>query len=569
MLASSFSGSRPLRALRATLIAVAGAAALALPTAEAAEFPAGFTASAVRQRPVEPDTMAFAPDGRLFVSQQGGQLRVIKNGALLPTPFLTVTVNSPASAACSASPSTRTSRTNHFVYVYYTATTPAIHNRVSRFTANGDVAVAGQRGRRSSTSSNLERATNHNGGAMHFGPDGKLYVAVGENANGAERADAGQPARQDAAHQRRRHDPDRQPVLRHRHRATTARSGRWACATRSPSPSSPAPGRMFINDVGAGHVGGDQRRHRRRELRLAGDRGRRPPTRASAAPLYCLRPRRRHDRAAPSPAARSTTRPTAQFPAEYAGDYFFADYCGGWIRRLDPARRQRRPGFATGIDAPGRPAGDARTAASTTWRAAPARSSASQFDRRARRRRSPPQPADQTVAGRRSRPPSPWRPRARRRSLPVAAQRRQHRRAPPRATYTTRRPRTLADNGAQLPRRGHQRLRQRDQQRGDADRHRQQRARRRPSRRPPTARSTAAATRSPTPAPGPTPRTARCRRAPSPGRSTSTTTRTSHPFVPADQRRRRAASFTIPTRGETSANVWYRIHLTVTRLAAA
>jgi hypothetical protein len=32
---------------------------------------------------------------------------------------------------------------NQFVYIYYTATTPAIHNRVSRFTANGDVAAPG------------------------------------------------------------------------------------------------------------------------------------------------------------------------------------------------------------------------------------------------------------------------------------------------------------------------------------------------------------------------------------------------------------------------------------------
>ena len=32
---------------------------------------------------------------------------------------------------------------------------------------------------------NLSSATNHNGGAIHFGPDGKLYIAVGENANGA------------------------------------------------------------------------------------------------------------------------------------------------------------------------------------------------------------------------------------------------------------------------------------------------------------------------------------------------------------------------------------------------
>jgi glucose/arabinose dehydrogenase len=34
---------------------------------------------------------------------------------------------------------------NQFVYVYYTATTPAIHNRISRFTATGDVAVPGVR----------------------------------------------------------------------------------------------------------------------------------------------------------------------------------------------------------------------------------------------------------------------------------------------------------------------------------------------------------------------------------------------------------------------------------------
>ena len=45
-----------------------------------------------------PTAMQFAPDGRLFVAQQGGQLRVVKNGALLATPFVNLTVNSPASA---------------------------------------------------------------------------------------------------------------------------------------------------------------------------------------------------------------------------------------------------------------------------------------------------------------------------------------------------------------------------------------------------------------------------------------------------------------------------------------
>ena len=53
----------------------------------------------------------------------------------------------------------------------------------------------------------------------------------------------------------------------------------------------------------------------------------------------------------------------------------------------------------------------------------------------------------------------------------------------------------------------------------------------------PPARSTAAGWSSPTPGRAPIPRTARCPRAPSPGRSTSTTTRTSHPFIAADDGR--------------------------------
>ena len=69
------------------------------------------------------------------------------------------------------------------MYVYYTAVTPAVHNRISRFTANGDVAVAGSEVVIFELD-NLSSATNHNGGAMDFGPDGKLYAAVGENAYG-------------------------------------------------------------------------------------------------------------------------------------------------------------------------------------------------------------------------------------------------------------------------------------------------------------------------------------------------------------------------------------------------
>jgi glucose/arabinose dehydrogenase len=81
------------------------------------------------------DGDGVAPDGRIFVCQQGGTLRVIKNRALLAQPFLTVTVNASGERGLLGVAVDPNFSTNQFVYIYYTATTPAVHNRVSRFTA--------------------------------------------------------------------------------------------------------------------------------------------------------------------------------------------------------------------------------------------------------------------------------------------------------------------------------------------------------------------------------------------------------------------------------------------------
>ena len=63
--------------------------------ATAANLPSGFTEEQFGGNlSGSPTAMAFAPDGRLFVCQQGGQLRVIKNGSLLSTPFVNLAVDS-------------------------------------------------------------------------------------------------------------------------------------------------------------------------------------------------------------------------------------------------------------------------------------------------------------------------------------------------------------------------------------------------------------------------------------------------------------------------------------------
>jgi glucose/arabinose dehydrogenase len=193
--------------------------------------------------------MAFAPDGRLFIAEQNGQLRVVHNGTLPSAPFVSLAVNASGERGLLGIAFDPAFAENQFVYVYYTATTPVIHNRVSRFTASGNVAMPGSEVVLVDLEP-LSAATNHNGGAIHFGPDGTLYIAVGDNANGANSQTLGN---------------------RLGHSDGCAISG------------------------GAFHQAS-----------------------------------------------------TAALPAQFAGSYFFADFCGGWINRRTPAGAIA--GFADGIN---------------------------------------------------------------------------------------------------------------------------------------------------------------------------------------------------------------------------
>jgi len=132
---------------------VASVALLTLPAfaSSGATLPPGFTETEFGgSLSGQPTAMAFSPDGRLFVCLQTGQLRVIKNGALLATPFLSLSVDSSGERGLLGIAFDPNFFTNHYVYVYYTVPTSPAHNRVSRFTAAGDVAAPGT-GRRSRT----------------------------------------------------------------------------------------------------------------------------------------------------------------------------------------------------------------------------------------------------------------------------------------------------------------------------------------------------------------------------------------------------------------------------------
>lgn len=349
--------------LRSTLqkSAILFAAALFCIPVSAATLPLGFTETSIGGLS-NPTAFAIHPDGRIFVTQQGGALRIIKNGALLPTPFTTVTTTSSGERGLLGIAIDPNYAVNRFIYVYYTATSPSTHNRVSRFTAdaaNEDVAVAGSE----VPILDLENlsATNHNGGAIHFGPDGKLYVAVGENAVSSNSQSIGNRLGKMLRINSDGTIPDDNPTSFPNIGGSPTGVNRaiWNVGLRNPFTFAfqPGTGRMYINDVG-------QNTWEEIDDGLAGVNYGWPTCEGgflTGTTTPCTNPSFTNPVYTYSSSAGSECtviggdfyNPTnATFPASYVGKFFFADYCAGWIKYIDPASPPATgaaPTFATGL----------------------------------------------------------------------------------------------------------------------------------------------------------------------------------------------------------------------------
>ena len=157
-----------------------------------ATLPAGFTDTLVAAVGA-PTALAFTPDGRILVTTQGGDLRIISAGALLPAAALSL-----GSKVCSnvergllgvaVDPAFTT---NHYVYLYYTfnknaagcptSSTTSPVERISRFTLDVPTAnVIDPATEVVLLDGVLNFAGNHNGGQLRVGPDGYLYAGIGD-----------------------------------------------------------------------------------------------------------------------------------------------------------------------------------------------------------------------------------------------------------------------------------------------------------------------------------------------------------------------------------------------------
>ena len=305
-------------------------------------LPSGFGESLVAQGFESPTAMTVAPDGRIFVAEQGGRLRVIKNGSLLSTPFATVNTTAFGERGLVGVELDPNFPSNGFVYVYYTNGTSTA-NRVSRFTAAGDVAVAGSERVLFQLDVTGGAASIHQGRAMHFGRDGKLYVATGDHG-GRSRA---QLLTNQFGKVLRLNPDGTIPTDNPFYDQTTGKNKAiWARGLRNPFTFGiqPGTGLMYINDVGENTWEEINQGRAGANYGWADSEGATTDPRFDG-PVYTY-----HHTEGRAVVGGTFYNPpagaSAPFPQAYVGDYFFMDFDRRFVRRIDPSTRAVT-GFAT------------------------------------------------------------------------------------------------------------------------------------------------------------------------------------------------------------------------------
>jgi glucose/arabinose dehydrogenase len=124
-------------------------------------------------------------DARLFIVDLIGRIRIVENGQLLATPFLDI-VSRVASGGERGMLSVAFHpqyRTNGFFYVYFTGNNGEI--RIERFSVSANANQANAASAKVILTVAHPRA-NHNGGLAMFGPDGMLYLGLGDGGGGGD-----------------------------------------------------------------------------------------------------------------------------------------------------------------------------------------------------------------------------------------------------------------------------------------------------------------------------------------------------------------------------------------------
>lgn len=252
----------PLRISGAAAVAVIASAFRLIAAPLAAATPADTPARGIHlarfvsglDKPVD---LVAAPGTRLlYVVEQNGRIRVIENGAVLPTPMLDltdrITTRGNEQGLLGLAFHPRFAE-NRFLYVNYTNRDG--DTRVERFTASAD----GRSADHASGHVIFEESqpySNHNGGDLAFGPDGMLYVPLGDGGSGGDPGNRAQSLGSRLGKILRLDvdggDPYAIPKDNPFAKAPGARPEIWALGVRNPwrVAFDPPSGLLYIADVG-------------------------------------------------------------------------------------------------------------------------------------------------------------------------------------------------------------------------------------------------------------------------------------------------------------------------------
>ncbi len=326
-----------MRALIITLFAAAFITLLASTAAAAEPDPSLEVVGTGFSTPIFID--APAGDDRLFVVQKGGTIKVVDGGAV--SNFLTISVSGGSEQGLLGMAFHPDYASNGRFFVHYTD--GAGDNRIVEYAVSADPNVASTTPVR--TIATVDQPySNHNGGMMEFGPDGKLYVGIGDGGSGGDPLEHGQNP-----HTRLgailRFDVDiASPYLPSDNPFASGVSGDeavWQYGLRNPwrFAHDPVTGELYIGDVGqntreevtvtpAG-VGGLDLGWNTFEGTFCHEPH--PSTGCSTAGTVLPTIEYSHTSGCSGSVTGGYVYRGRDFPDLY-GHYFYADYCDGWIK---------------------------------------------------------------------------------------------------------------------------------------------------------------------------------------------------------------------------------------------
>lgn len=271
-----------------------------------------------------PSTMAFLPDGRLLINELGGQIRMYTGGVLQSEPVYTAQVGFEGEQGLLGLAIDPNFSLNSYIYIYYTALFPEPHNRVSRLTLAGNSFVLGSEKILLDMSPQGNQI--HNGGTINFGKDGKLYISVGDHGNSGNAQSLSNPFGKILRINSDGSIPGDNPFVG----VSGARGEIWAYGLRNPFKFSvdPITGSIYVNDVG-------QNTWEEINLLQRGANYGWPTCEGSCSTVGFVSPIHAYVHNGNASITGSVFYRGSQFPADYYGKYFFSDYNSNWVKVLN------------------------------------------------------------------------------------------------------------------------------------------------------------------------------------------------------------------------------------------